>query len=265
MTRALSVGVSRGLLETRMFLRERDAVVFTFLLPVMLLAIFGSIFDYELGETGVSFRQYFTAGMIATGIMSVTFVNLGVAIAVERDDGTLKRLYGTPMPRASYFVGKTVLALILAVLETAVLLGVGIALFGLEPPADPGRWLTFAWVFVLGVASCALLGIAMSSLPRSGRSASGVLNLPFLALQFISGVFFAFGQLPGWLQQIAALFPLKWMCQGLRSALLPDALLAAEPAGAWEHGRIALILGAWCVAGLALCALTFRWKGKADG
>jgi ABC-2 type transport system permease protein len=55
------------------------------------------------------------------------------------------------------------------------------------------------------------------------------------------------------------------MCQGLRSALLPDTVLAMEPAGAWEHGRIALILGAWCAAGLVLCVLTFRWKGRRDG
>ena len=38
-------------------------------------------------------------------------------------------------------------------------------------------------------------------------------------------------------QKIASVFPLKWMAQGLRSALLPDAARAAEPAGSWEAAR----------------------------
>jgi len=262
MTLALRLGLARGALELKMFVRERAAVAFSFGLPIVLLLIFGTVFKGEVGDTGVDFRQYFAAGIIASGIMSTTFTSLGIAIAAERDDGTLKRLYGTPMPRASYFIGKTVSALTLSVAETAVLFAVGGALFGLRPPATPERWLTFAWVFVLGVTACTLLGVAVSGVPASGRSAAAVFNLPYLVLQFISGVFFVFGDLPSGVQQVGALFPLKWMCQGLRSALLPDALLAAEPARSWEHGRVALVLAAWCMGGLVLCLTTFRWKRR---
>jgi ABC-2 type transport system permease protein len=61
------------------------------------------------------------------------------------------------------------------------------------------------------------------------------------------------------MQQIAALFPLKWMCQGMRSAFLPDSFASFEAAGGWELGKVALVLGAWCVGGLVLCLTTFRW------
>jgi ABC-2 type transport system permease protein len=259
------IGLSRGALELKGYFREKSAVVFTLAMPAILMLIFGSIFKGEVGRTGVDFRQYFAAGIIASGIMSTTFVSLGISIAQERDDGTLKRLYGTPMPKAAYFVGKTISALVLSLLETVILFVLGNVLFGLTPPKTPERWLTFAWVFVAGVAVCTLLGIAISSVPRSGRGAAAVLNLPYLVLQFISGVFFTFGDLPSGVQQVGALFPLKWMCQGLRSALLPDTLLAAEPAHAWEHGRTGLVLAAWGVAGLALCMTTFRWKRRRDG
>jgi ABC-2 type transport system permease protein len=83
-----------------------------------------------------------------------------------------------------------------------------------------------------------------------------------LVLQFISGVFFLFSDVPTWLQTVAALFPLKWMAQGLRSVFLPDVLAAEEPAGSWELGRVALVLGIWCVVGLALCVRTFRWQDR---
>jgi ABC-2 type transport system permease protein len=257
-----SLSFGRASLELKTFFRRREAVVFTFALPVILLVIFGSIFHGDVHGTDVSFRQYFTAGIIASGIMSVTFVNLGVSIAMERDDGTLKRLVGTPMPKAAYFGGKALSGLVISVIEVAILLAIGVGLDGLTLPSTPQRWLTFGWVFLLGVASCTMLGIAASSIPRSGRSAAAVLNLPYLVLQFISGVYFPFSSLPKSMQIIASLFPLKWMCQGLRSVFLPDSLLVAEPAHSWELGKVALVLLAWIVGSLILCLRTFRWQRK---
>ena len=166
----------RAALELKTFFRRREAVVFTFALPVILLIIFGSIFHGNVQGTDVSFRQYFTAGIIASGIMSVTFVNLGVSIAMERDDGTLKRLAGTPMPKVAYFAGKALSGLVISVCEVVILLVIGVGLYGLNMPDTAQRWFTFGWVFLLGVASCSMLGIAASSLPRSGRSAA--LSLP---------------------------------------------------------------------------------------
>jgi ABC-2 type transport system permease protein len=258
------LALGRTALELKTFFRRREAVVFTFALPVILLVIFGSIFHGTVPHTDVSFRQYFTAGIIASGIMSVTFVNLGISIAMERDDGTLKRLAGIPMPKVVYFAGKALSGLVISVIEVAILLVIGVALYGLKLPGTAARWVTFGWVFVLGVAACTMIGIAASSLPRSGRSAAAVLNLPYLVLQFISGVYFPFSSLPKAMQDIAAVFPLKWMCQGLRSVFLPDSLLAAEPAHAWELGKTALVLVAWLVGSLILCLRTFRWQGQGE-
>jgi ABC-2 type transport system permease protein len=253
------VGLSRGILELKSFFRQRESVVFTFSLPVILLVLFGEIFHGTVGHTGVSFRQYFTAGIIASGIMSATFVNLGVGIVMERDEGVLKRLVGTPMPKSAYFIGKAVCAVVVAVLETAILLAIGVAFLGLSLPASAGRWLTFGWVFGLGVVTCSMAGIATSSLARTARSATAVLTLPYLVLSFISGVYFVFSSLPQGLQEFAAVFPLKWLCQGLRSVFLPDSLLPAEPAHSWQHGETALVLAAWLVASLVVCVRTFRW------
>ncbi len=71
-----------------------------------------------------------------------------------------------------------------------------------------------------------------------------------LVLQFISGVYIAFDSVPQWLQQVASLFPLKWIAQGMRSVFYPSQLASAEMAGAWETGRTALVLAAWAVGGL---------------
>jgi len=115
------------------------------------------------------------------------------------------------------------------------------------------------------MVSCSLLGIAIASLPRSARSATAVINLPFIVLEFVSGVFVPFNELPDPLQQLASAFPLKWMAQGLRSVFLPNTFQQVEMDHAWQHGMTALVLVAWCAIGLILCLATFRWTGRRDG
>ena len=255
-----SVYRTRASVELKEFFRQRESVVFTLAFPVILLVVFGAVLDYDIGH-GVVFTQYFMAGIIAAGILGASLQNMAISIATERSDGTLKSLVGTPMPKSAYFVGKIVQVLAVTVLIIVILLTVGVAAYGVDLPSG-GDWFTFVWVAALGSAACTLLGIAVSSLAKNGRSASAMVTPIALVLQFISGVFFLFSQVPTWMQTIAALFPLKWMAQGLRSVFLPDALAAQEPAGSWELGRVALVLGVWCVAGLLLCIATFRWQER---
>ena len=261
----LSVYRTRAAVELKSFTREREAVVFTFAFPILLLVIFGAVFGRQDVQGGVTFAQVFVAGMIAAGLFASSFQNLAIAIPIERDSGALKRLAGTPMPRSAYFVGKIVLVAAVAVVQQVFLLAVGVLFYSLDLPSGVDRWLTYLWVAVLGIAACTLLGIAATALVKNGKTAPAVISPIAIVLQFISGVFFVFADLPTWMQTIAAFFPLKWMTQGMRSVFLPDSYQAQEPAGSWEHGRIALVLGIWLVAGLFVAVRTFRWRNKADG
>ncbi|MEU8255378.1 ABC transporter permease [Micromonospora inaquosa] len=262
--RAGALALRQGRLEITQFLRSRESVVFTMGFPIIMILIFASIFHGTIGGE-VKVTQYFITGMIATGLMTVSFQNLGIWIPVERDRGMLKRYRGTPMPKWVWFAGKVIMVVVIGIAETALLLAFAVALFDLDLPGTAGKWLTFGWVAVLGVTACTLSGIAISSLARSARSGSAVVTPVSLVLQFISGVFFVFTELPTWMQQVAALFPLKWMCQGLRSVFLPESFGAQEPGGSFELGRVAMVLALWCVIGLVLCLTTFRWTTKRDG
>ncbi|MFD5231703.1 ABC transporter permease [Streptomyces qaidamensis] len=262
---AWGLGLLRGGLEIRQFFRQRDQAVFTFAFPVVLLFLFASIFRDDVEGAGITASQLYVPAMMAAGIMSTSFQALGISIAIERQDKVLRRLRGTPMPPAAYFLGKIWLVLFTGVLETAILLLVGTTCYGVDLPSDAGRWFDLVWIFVLGITACALLGIAISSVPDSANSAGSVVVLPFLVLQFVSGVYIAIGTIPDWMLTVGALFPLKWMCQGLRGVFLPESAQVLEQAGSWESGRVALVLAAWCVGGLALCLLTFRWKDRRTG
>jgi ABC-2 type transport system permease protein len=256
------LALARGGIELRVFFRDKMAVAFIFALPSILLVLLGSIFGRQYEAYRISIGQLFAAGMIAGGIMASSFQYLGISIATERENGMLKRLSGTPMPRTAYFAGKMIQVAVCTVAETVLLLAVGMLFYHLRFPADPQKWWTFAWVFVLGTAACALLGIAMSSVPKSTSSASPIITLPFTVLQFISGVYVPFSEVPPWMRVIASLFPLKWIAQGMRSVFLPDGAVALEPAHSWQHGMTALVLGAWVAGGLVLCVRTFRWQSS---
>ena len=265
----LRLGAARTGYEVRTFFRERDAVVFIFAYPIIMLAIFATVFGQD-GATvgpppGIPFAQYFLPGMLATGIMLSSFQHLAISIAVERDEGGLKRLRGTPLPPSAFFLGRIGEVLVTSLVQTALLLAAATLVFGVPMPTTATAWATFAWVFVLGTAAGTLCGVAFSSVPRSGKSASAVVTPIVLVLQFISGVFFVFNDLPTWMQQVASVFPLKWMAQGMRSVFLPPSAESWEVSGSWQHGATAVVLVVWAVAALVVGVRTFRWQRRDDG
>lgn len=255
---AISLGIRRGGLEIRQFSRQRESVVFTLLFPVILLVIFGSVFTDTIAPN-VTFSQYFVAGMIASGLVNTGFQALAITIPLERDFGALKRLRGTPMPASSYFIGKAILVSVSMVIQILMLLGFGTIFFGVDMPTDINKWITFTWLTLLGSACSTALGIAFSIVPKSGRGASAVVSPIVIILQFFSGVFLIFTQLPSWMQQFAALFPLKWLTQGMRSVFLPDSFATQEVAKSWENGKTFLILLVWLVVGIFFSVRKFKW------
>jgi len=258
------IALARGSVELKSFFRERQSVVFVLAMPAVMLVLLGAIFANARTGSGATIGELYVAGIIGGGVMATSYQNLGISIAFERERFTLKRLRGTPMPAAAYFAGKIIQVLVAAIAEVVVLLVIGMIFYHLRLPTSPSVWWTFTWVFLLGVAACSLLGIAASSVPRSAaRNGVAVITLPFVILQFISGVYVPFNLVPSWLADIASLFPLAWMCRGMRSVFVPQAV-SLEPGNSWALGQTALVLSVWVVAGLILCLTTFRWQNRRD-
>ena len=255
---ALAIGLQRGGLEIKQFFRQKESVVFTLLFPLILLAIFGSVFSEGIAP-GVTFSQYFVAGMIASALVNTGFQQIAIFIPVERDLGALKRLRGTPMPAASYFIGKAIVVTASMVIQVALLLAAGVAFFGVELPTQMSKWWFFFALLVSGSVVSTILGVAFSSVPKNARGASAIVSPVVIILQFFSGVFFIFTDLPQWMQQIAAIFPLKWLTQGMRSVCLPESFATREIAGDWETGRTFAMIGIWLIVGTFLAIRTFKW------
>ncbi len=255
------IGWDRTVLELKMYSREKESVFFSFLFPILLLTLFSVIFgpQFEDGaDGGMTAGLFFLPGMLSAGVLLTSFQTMALSVATERDDGSLKRLRATPMPPVTYFLGKVGLVGITSVLQTVLLLTVARLFFGVDLPDTAARWAVFAAVFVLGVFSGTVLGIAYSSMATS-RSIGAVVIGPMLVLQFISGVYISFAEIPTWLQGVASIFPLKWIAQGMRSVFYPPEMASAEMSGSWETGLTLAVLLAWGIVGLVLCVTTFKW------
>jgi ABC-2 type transport system permease protein len=258
----VGIGLSRIVPELKMFYRRPEQMALTFSMPAVICLLLGSIFSATLPGTDTSTGAVIAASMLAYGILSASFINLGVSISADRETGGLRRLRGTPATASSYFIGKIMLVAIVSLAEAVILLSVGVLVFRLHLPTSFFSWFTLAWVFVLGSVSCSLLGIFVSNLASNALSAAVITNGPAVGLQFVSGTYVPLMVLPTWMLIVGSVFPVKWMAQGFRSVLLPPQMVAFEPAGSWEHGRIFLVLAAWSIVGVLACVSVFRWSDK---
>lgn len=256
----LRIGVSRIVPELKMFYRRPEQLVLTFSMPAVIGILLGSIFSSKLPHSDTSTGAVIAASILAYGILSTSFINLGISIAADRESGALRRLRGTPTTASSYFIGKIALVAVASLAEAVVLLTVGVLVFKLRLPTNGFGWFTLSWVFILGVVSCSLLGIFVSNLASNAVSAAVITNGPAVALQFVSGTYVPLMALPTWMLILGSVFPVKWMAQGFRSVLLPPNMAAFEPAGSWEHWTTFLILAAWSIGGLIACLAVFRWS-----
>ncbi|BBZ21918.1 ABC transporter permease [Mycolicibacter hiberniae] len=259
---AVRIGFSRVLPELKMFYRRPEQVALTFSMPAVICLLLGSIFTSKVPGTQTPTGAVIAASMLAYGILSTSFTNLGISIAADRETGALRRLRGTPATATSYFIGKIMLVAIASLAEAALLLVLGVLVFDLRLPTSASAWFTLTWVAVLGIVSCSLLGILVSNVASNAVSAAVLTNGPAVGLQFLSGTYVPLMLIPTWMLVIGSLFPVKWMAQGFRSVFLPAQMVVFEPAGAWELGRIFVVLVAWSVAGLVACLLVFRWSDR---
>jgi ABC-2 type transport system permease protein len=232
--------------EQRAYWRNRGRGIFTFIFPLMFLVIFGSLDNgsHIHSRGGISFDTFFVPGILAYGIIGTTYVNLAISTAILRDEGVLKRMQGTPLPRWAYIaarIGSTVLIMLAITVVTLVL---GAVAYDVHVRAStlPGLIATL----VLGTAAFTTLGIGITRFIKNAEAAPVIVNLTVLPLTFISNVWFPTDTLPNWLNTIAKIFPIRPLADGLQYAFDP------RTTGAGFKGSDLLSLAIWTAIGLWL-------------
>ena len=236
--------------------RNRRALVFGMVFPVVLLLMFNSVFvagndRVEVAGATVTAHAYFTAAMLAYAILGAGFNQLAIGLVGQRESGQLKRLRGTPVPTWT-FVAATVLRVVLSTGLTAVVL-LAIGRFAYDVPMSAAALGEIVLYVLLGTATMCSVGIAATTVVTDIESASAALPFAAVLLAFISGIFVAADSLPGWLDHIGRIFPLYHLAAGLQTALgtAGDTALSA--------GNVA-VLALWALGGIAFAARRFAWE-----
>ncbi|MFH9436416.1 ABC transporter permease [Streptomyces rochei] len=263
MTRYRRAGLQRGRIELRQLLRNPKELS-GHLTNVAVAVAVAAFISEDVPGTGTPMAHLTLAGFAAYLLFQVGLVNLPQILVTEREEGALLRLRATPGGIPAYLIAKCVLVLATAVGTLALLLLAGAVLVDGPVPRGVAGWLTLLWVTALGLLAVVPLGAAIGAVLPNPREALALIMLPVMALLIMSGTVFPITTLPVPVQQVASVFPLKWMAQGLRSALLPDAARAAEPAGSWELPMVALVLTAWAVLGFLLAIPLLRHAARRE-
>lgn len=257
MTGSWRAGLQRGGIELRHLLGNGKELSGHLANVVVALLVVAYVGDDEPGA-GTPTAHLALAGFAAYLVFQMGLISLPQILVTEREEGTLLRLRATPGGIPAYLVAKCLQVVAVAVGTLALLLAAGALLLDGPLPRGAGGRLTLAWVTALGLLAVVPLGAAIGAVLPNPREALALVMLPTMGLLVTSGTVFPFTSLPEPVRQVAAVFPLKWMAQGLRSALLPDAARAAEPAGSWELPTVALVLAAWSVLGFLLAVPLLR-------
>lgn len=234
-------------LERRLFWRNPSAAFFNFLLPLMLLALFGAVFSGHQEQLDV-----IVPGIAGMSVMSTTFSALAHNITFLREQGVLKRMRGTPLPTGAYLGGVIANAVTNTAIQIAIILLAGRLLFGVDGLENPLALVVFV---VVGVACFAALGVALSHAIPNFDSAPAYVNAVFLPVIFISGVFYDADDAPAFLHDVAEVLPLVHLIEGLQAAMVSGASLADQA------GSLA-VLAVWTVGGLVLAIRGFSWEAR---
>jgi ABC-2 type transport system permease protein len=260
---ATRAGVLRGRIELRQsFTNAQDLWNYVFPTVGFLIVLF---FMKGAAVPGTNFNlgARTLPSLLGMSVAMSGLVTLMMALALEREDGTLLRAKAVPNGMHGYVVGKLVLVAGMTIASIVIILIPSSFMLDGLALTSVTAWLMLLWVLVLGLVATLPIGAIFGSLFANPRNA-GVVVLPVFGLVAISGIFYPLQSLPEWLQGIGQVFPIYWLGLGMRSALLPDQLAAVEIGGSWRHLETLGVLGAWAVAGLIVAPMVLRRMARRE-
>ena len=181
-------------------LRTPAFAVPTLLFPPLFFLLFGLLLNH--GIAGAA--NYLFATYSVFGVMAPSLFGFGVAVAIEREKGWLALKRVAPMPPGAYLAAKLVMAMLCAAIIYLILAAMAYTLGGVRLPS--AQWLVLGAVAVGGALPMCALGLIIGS--RANASAApAFVNLIYLPMSFLSGLWMPLSMLPHFLALVAPMWP----------------------------------------------------------
>jgi ABC-2 type transport system permease protein len=196
-------------------------------------------------------QQLNSVSFFVPSILGMALMQLGIFASIplvqQREKGILKRLNATPLPRWALVGSNVVVRLIIAAAQTALILGIGTAVLGVQ---ISGNWPVIVGFVALGALTFTSIGYVIASFARTEEAANGMTSVIQFPLMFLSGIFFPLEAMPDWLRGVATFMPTTG--DALRQVMVGSAPVPL--------GVDILVLGGWLVACLVISGRFFRWQ-----
>jgi len=201
-------------MEVTRVLRNRRVLIFSVLLPAILLLVIGAP-NKHAAYQGTTVAAYIMVSMAIFGAMSSATGTAG-SIAVERGVGWNRQLRLTPLNPLRYVISKVLLSLVLVLPSLIVVFGLGAIVLGVRLSAA-----TWALVFIgswLSALPFAALGLIIGYIakPDSIQQVNGLL---FFLLALLGGLWLPYDQMPHFMQIVAKYTPSYWAADVARAPL----------------------------------------------
>jgi ABC-2 type transport system permease protein len=198
----------------------------------------------------VTYYDFLLPGLVAMGLMNASIGGMAVAISRFREQKILRRILATPLDPNRFLAAQVGARLVLAVVQAALILGVGVFVFGATIHGN------VVWLFVLAVIGNLIflnIGFSIAGRARNPDAADGMANAIALPMLFLSGTFFPTDTLPEAVQTIVAILPLTPLLEAMRIVAVDgDPITAAS-------SQILLLAG-WVVVSFAIASRLFRFQ-----
>ena len=215
--------------EWKVFLREKSRIVASAVNPILWLLVFGGGLGRSVSIPGTDYQAFIYPGILAQAVL-FSSIFFGVYIVWDRKIDFLKEVLVAPISRTSVFIGKVVGGATDSVVQSVILLVLGVVLsrFGMIPGLHPTVTGFGAALLILALTTASLVSVglilgAWMESPEGFQLVSSFLLFPTF---FFSGALFPLDRLPSWLAPLVRLDPLTYSVDALRHVILGTAHFA---------------------------------------
>ncbi len=173
-------------------------------------------------------RNFMVPGIMGLLLTVITTVLMAMGIVKEREIGTLEQLIVTPIKPYQLIIGKIIPFVILGFFDVLLVMSVMVFWFGIPVRGD---FLYLMFASLIYVLSSLGLGLFVSTISKTQQQAMMVAMFGILMpMNFLSGFAFPIENMPGWIQPVTYLIPLRYYITILRSVVLKgDGLMQLLP------------------------------------
>lgn len=198
--------------ETRLFFRERQAVFWTFLFPLLMIWLFGEIFGSQKVD-GLTYSDAYIPSWLAVNLLTTALFTIGSTLTSYRQIGVLRRLQATPLRARTVMTAHMAYGLVVFVMSAVIVVAFGALAFHLQAPKY--LWGTIL-ATVLSIVALFPFGLLMTCFARNARTSAAISSVLLNLMLFLSGATFPLSMMPSFLQHVARILPLYYVIDLLR-------------------------------------------------